>query len=56
MSRPRTYVSPKREAQAAANNLGAGVTAPPALLGFCRLNPGPALYLNRVELIPTTMD
>lgn len=45
-----------REAQAAAHDLAAGVAAPPALSGFCRLNPGPALYLNRVELMPTAMD
>jgi hypothetical protein len=43
-------------ALAAAHDLGAGVAAPPTLSGFCRLNPGPALYLNRVELIPTAMD
>lgn len=35
----------------------AGATPPPSpLIGFCRINAGPALFVNRVELSPTAMD
>ena len=35
----------------------AGATPPPSpLMGFCRVNAGPALFVNRVELSPTAMD